>query len=133
MCLKRLITVWYLGQIIDNSIYPFQYMKSTFLCNLRMWVMYVIERVTSEATDHVKFGVPQGAVLGLLLFLTFINYIPTYVSPGSTDDCLVYHQILITFPSQPHLRFHLQVINMQVSNDMSPCTLTLLEDPINSH
>ena len=54
----------------------------------------VVDGSTSDSAD-VKSGVPQGTVMGPLLFLLFINDLPQVVDPGTqvrlfADDCLIY-------------------------------------------
>ena len=66
-----------------------------FLTERTMWV--IIDGASSPAT-RVMSGVPQGTVLGPLLFLIYINDLPDNVSPGTTtrlfaDDCLVYWEV----------------------------------------
>ena len=55
----------------------------------------VVDGSSSESA-RVRTGVPQGTVLGRLLFLTYINDLPSTVSlqvPLFADDCLLYRPI----------------------------------------
>ena len=57
----------------------------------------IVDGSKSGASD-VQSGVPQGTVMGPLLFLLFINDMPAVVDPGTrvrlyADDCLVYRCI----------------------------------------
>ena len=55
----------------------------------------VIEGVTSESAPVVS-GVPQGSVLGSLLFLLFINNLPDNLTSQTrlfADDCIVYRTV----------------------------------------
>ena len=64
-----------------------------FLTKRQMKV--VLEGEQSQET-HVDSGVPQGTVLGPLLFLVHINYLPTRVKSQVrlfADDCLMYRTI----------------------------------------
>ena len=65
----------------------------SFLCNRQMRV--VVDGETSSETDVIS-GVPQGTVLGPLLFLVHINDLPDCVSSKVrlfADDCLLYREI----------------------------------------
>ena len=66
-----------------------------FLSNRQMQV--VVDGEASKSAPVVS-GVPQGTVLGPLLFLIYINDMPSVVSKGTfirlfADDCLVYRYI----------------------------------------
>ena len=75
---------------IQGSVNPW---ISTFLNGRTQTV--VLEVVRSE-TDEVSSGVPQGSVIGPLLFSVFINDLPSKVKSDGrlfADDCILYKQI----------------------------------------
>ena len=85
-----------LGKLAHYGIKgPIQQWIRAFRTDRTMWV--TVDGASSPAT-RVLSWVPQGTVMGPLLFLIYINDLPSNVSPGTTvrlfaDDCLVYRDI----------------------------------------
>ena len=67
-----------------------------FLINRTNRTQKVVVDGSSSESARVKSGVPQGTVLGPLLFLTYINDLPSTVSSQVclfADGCLLYRPI----------------------------------------
>lgn len=69
---------------------------------IKTWLTQRSQRVVvngeTSASSHIKSGVPQGTVLGPLMFLLFINDIGENISEGTNlklfaDDSLLYRQV----------------------------------------
>ena len=72
--------------------------------------------VEGEASESVKVlsGVPQGTVLGPLLFLCFINDLPSHVTSQArlfADDCLLYRPIKT---KQDHITLQQDLTNLEI-------------------
>ena len=64
---------------------------TSYLVGRKHFVQY---RAVSSKTQHVSCGVPQGSVLGPLLFIIYVNDLPSNITRAKTimyaDDTTVY-------------------------------------------
>ena len=101
----------------------------------------VVDGSISESADVIS-GVPQGTVMGPLLFLLFINDLPQVVDPSTqvrlfADDCLIYRTIT-SIQDQIQLQKDLDALQLWgdlwgMSFNASKCnilTVTNKEDPL---
>ena len=74
----------------------------------------VINNIES-ITENVLFGVPQGSILGPLLFLMFINDLPLYTNNVSTDLYADDTTLYMICETQDYIEQNLQIALQNLS------------------
>ena len=94
----RLLTLCHTDPLLINSEFIHgsvsSWIEAFLSCHQQLVLCYGVKSEYSTVTS----GVPQGTVLGPLLFLLHINDMPSVVDPGTTvrlfaDDTLIYRVI----------------------------------------
>ena len=84
-------------EILLKNLKAIRFWKGTlqwFKSYLSEWIFFV--NIEGKLSDFAKsfLGVPQGSILGPLLFLIYVNYIPQAVKPTfllhADDSCTLY-------------------------------------------
>ena len=114
-------------------------------CFLKERTQQVLLEGVSSSSSTVLSGVPQGTVLGPLLFLIYINDLPKFISPGTqlklfADDSAIYRKItsqadhailqhdlenLTLWEKEWSMQFHPDKCQLlSITNKKSPSTFT---------
>ena len=80
----------------------YKFYKSFYLTNRHQRTfLYKNDNITTSTWDKVKHGVPQGLVLGPLVFLIFINVLPKFVREKSVPILLADDTSILLFHLNP--------------------------------
>ena len=105
-CFRNTRLIGNFPNIIYHSIRHIKLSSMRQSMNIHSWIKaFLVGRTQSVVVDgarskeeEVISGVPQGTILGPLLFLLHKNDLPSMVQPGTScrlfaDDCLLYRPI----------------------------------------